>query len=106
MPSTGVINHDSCTVIFAVCANGTVILPMFIFKSGSKKVKSGDDYKAQFGPDAPKLAKYYANENAYNTNEMMVEWIKHFNEQTKPGRKLLVMVSATTPSFFLDVNLK
>lgn len=81
-------NRENVTIIECICADGTSILPLYIFK--------GKCLQQSWIESDPLNTNYAASSNGWTDNEIGLEWLeKVFDAQTRhksPGRKRLLIL--------------
>ena len=70
-------NWEWVTVIQAVCADGSIVPPYFVIKGRNHLLPWYQDNQFQ-----PKW-RVHTSENSWTTNEIGLDWLKHFNQSTK-----------------------
>ena len=74
-------NREWVTVIQAVCADGWVVLPYFVVKGKNHLLPWYQD--SRFQPEW----RVHTSENGWTTNEIGLDWLKHFDQSTKRRTK-------------------
>ncbi|KAJ3512249.1 hypothetical protein NMY22_g15390 [Coprinellus aureogranulatus] len=80
-------NKENITVIVSVCADGSSLPPAVVFK--------GQTFLTTWKQDNPLRASIGHSNKGWTTGEIGVDWIKHFDQQTKEkagGRRRLLLV--------------
>jgi hypothetical protein len=70
-------NREWVTVIQAVCADGWVVPPYFVVKGKNHLLPWYQD--SRFQPEW----RVHTSENGWTTNEIGLDWLKHFDQSTK-----------------------
>jgi hypothetical protein len=70
-------NREWVTVIQAVCADGWVVPPYFVVKGKNHLLPWYQD--SRFRPEW----RVHTSENGWTTNEIGLDWLKHFDQSTK-----------------------
>jgi AraC-like DNA-binding protein len=70
-------NWEWVTVIQAVCADGWIVPPYFVVKGKNHLLPWYQD--SRFQPEW----RAHTSENGWTTNEIGVDWLKHFDQSTK-----------------------
>ena len=70
-------NREWVTVIQAVCADGWVVPPYFVVKGKNHLLPWYQD--SRFQPEW----RVHTSENGWTTNEIGLDWLKHFDQATK-----------------------
>lgn len=91
-------NRENVTIIECVCANGSALLPLYLFK--------GQRLHETWVCDDPIKAYKAATPNGWTCNEIGVDWLRRvFHEQTKhhyPDRYRLLILDGHASHMSLD----
>ncbi|EJF56429.1 CENP-B protein, partial [Dichomitus squalens LYAD-421 SS1] len=80
-------DRENITVLVTICADGTSLAPAVIYKA--------EAYHSRWKQDNPLEASLGYSKKGYSNGEIGLEWIKHFDAQTKEkarGRRRLLLV--------------
>ncbi|RPD71538.1 CENP-B protein, partial [Lentinus tigrinus ALCF2SS1-7] len=89
-------NRENITVIPTICADGTAIPPLVIFK--------GKAFQVKWSQDNPLNASIGYSQKGWTDGEIGIEWIKHFDLRTKAkarGRPQLLLVDGHNSHYTL-----